>query len=147
MPEPVTVWKVRLRRGDLREHEGTLRLDDDALVFEDTASTDETRLEFSAIRSAKRVRASPILLVAHEDRGERVETAFYFSQPPPLDASSRRGGEAASKDRALPPLASVRGSSRKRHQRENVRYLTARSGSLKPTIEAWVQEIGARTNR
>jgi hypothetical protein len=146
MPEPVTVWKVRLRRGDLADREGTLRLDDDALVFEDKASDDLTRLEFSAIRSAKRVRASPVMLVVHEDQGERVETAFYFSQPPPLDASSP-SAVTGSSDRTLGPLAAARGSSKKRHQRENVRYLTARSGGLKPTIQAWVEAVGARTNR
>ena len=29
--------------------------------------------------------------------------------------------------------------------RENVRYLTARTGSKKPEIEAWVSEIVERT--
>lgn len=147
MPEPVTVWKVRLRRGDLADREGTLRLDNDALVFEDKTSDDLTRLEFSAIRSAKRVRASPVMLVVHEDQGERVETAFYFSQPPPLDALSPLSEGTGSSGRTLGPLAAARGSSKKRHQRENVRYLTARGGGLKPTIQGWVEAIGARTNR
>lgn len=136
MPEPVTVWRVRLQRGDVRDYEGTLRLDDDALVFEDRASAGQTRLELSVIHSARRVRGSPVLLVAHDDQGERVQTAFYFSQPPPLE---------------MPPLGSTRASpmgrpSKRRHQRKNVSYLTTRSGGMKQTIEAWVEEIRARTS-
>ena len=145
MVEPVTVWRVHLRRGDVHDREGTLRLDDDVLVFEDRASAGETRLEISAIRSAKRVKGSPILLVAHDDGGNQVETAFYFSQPPPLETSA--GTVGGSSARPTLGLAAMQRPSKKRHQRENVRYLTARGGSLKQTIEDWVEEIGERRNR
>lgn len=147
MPEPITVWRVRLQRGDVRDHEGTLSLDDGALVFEDRATAGRTRLEFSAVRSAKRVRASPILLVVHDDEGMRVQTAFYFSQPPPLEAPPGGSPDERSTGRPLGPLAAARGTSKKRHQRENVRYLTVKSGGAKQTIEAWVDEIRARTSR
>ncbi len=146
MVEPVTVWRVHLRRGDVRDREGTLRLDDDALVFEDRETAGETRLEISAIRSAKRVKASPILLVAHDDGGDRIETAFYFSQPPPLETSTGPVGGSSARP-ALGPLAAMQRSSKRRHQRENVRYLTARGGNAKQAIQEWVEEIGERRTR
>ena len=146
MVEPVTVWRVHLRRGDVHDREGTLRLDDDALVFEDRATVGETRLEISAIRAVKRVKGSPILLVAHDDGGNQVETAFYFSQPPPLETSANPAGGSSARP-TLGPLAAKQRPSKRRHQRENVRYLTARGGSLKETIQGWVEEINERRNR
>jgi hypothetical protein len=142
--EPVTVWRVQLRRGDVGDHEGTLRLDADALVFEDRASQRETRVKFAEIRSARRVRASPILIVAHDDGGEAAETAFYFSQPPPLDLPAPGSTGASTTGRPLGPFAAMRRTSRRRHQRENVKYLTTNAGGFKATIQAWVDEIGAR---
>ena len=43
------------------------------------------------------------------------------------------------------PFAAMRRTSRRRHQRDNVKYLTTKAGSLKPTIQAWADEISART--
>lgn len=142
--DPVTVWRVQLRRGDVRDVEGTLRLDADALVFEDHASASETRVAFAEIRSARRVRASPILIVVHDDAGARSQTAFYFSQPPPLEAPAP-GSPGATGRRPLGPFAAMRHTSRRRHQRENVKYLATKAGSLKPTIQAWADEISARS--
>jgi hypothetical protein len=149
MPEPTTVWMVLLRRGDLGERKGTLRLDEDAVVFEDATVQHERRIGYAQVRRARRVRGSPILIVAHDDDGDAVETAFYFTQPPPLrppapgeapsPAAITRGG------RALGPFSAMRRTSRRRHMRENVRYLTTQSGSKKPQIEAWVNEIVERT--
>jgi hypothetical protein len=143
--EPVTVWRVQLRRGDVRDQEGTLRLDAEALVFRDSDSSSEIRLPFEEIRSARRVKASPILIVAHEDAGGRTETAFYFSRPPPLDAPPPGSPGRSSTGRPLGPFAAMRRTSKRRHQRENVRYLTTKSGGLKTTIQAWADEIGDRT--
>lgn len=145
MPEPVTVWKVVLRRGDVREREGTLSLDDDALVFEEPATASRTRMAFSAIRSVKRLRGSPVLMIAHVESDEVVRTAFYFAQPPPLELSTRAPGGAS--ERQIGPIAASRRSSRRRHQRDNVRYLTARAGRMKGPIDAWVMEIRARAGR
>ena len=145
MPDPVTVWRVVLRRGDVKEREGILRLDEDALVFEDAATAGETRTAFSAIRSAKRLRGSPVLLVTHDDSGEVARIAFYFAQPPVLDMPAT-GASERSRERPVSPLASAR-SSKRRHQRDNVRYLTARAGRTKEPIDAWVVEIRARTER
>lgn len=144
MIEPITVWRVRLRRGDLREHEGTLRLDDDGLVFVDR-SEQEQRVAFGAIRSARRVRASPILIVVHDEDDGRAETAFYFSQPPPLEVPPPGSPEGPSTTpRPLGPFAAMRRTSKRRHQRENVKYLATKAGAFKPTIQAWADEISER---
>jgi hypothetical protein len=142
--EPVTVWRVQLRRGDVGDREGTLRLEDDALVFEDRASASEITLPLADIRSARRVRGSPILVVAHDEAGERAETAYYFSQPPPLEAPPPGSAGTSSTGRPLGPFAAMRRTSKRRHQRENVKYLATKAGGLKPTIQAWVDEISAR---
>lgn len=144
MVEPVTVWRVQLRRGDVGDHEGTLRLDADALVFEDRASQREMRVAFTEIRSVRRVKASPILIVTHVEGGERAKTAFYFSQPPPLEMPAPGSTGASTTGRPLGPFAAMRRTSKRRHQRENVKYLTTNAGGFKATIQAWADEIGAR---
>jgi hypothetical protein len=147
MVDPVTVWRVRLRRGDVREREGTLRLDAAGLVFVEADSASEELVPFEAIRSARRVRASPILLVVHHDADGRAETAFYFSQPPPLEVSAAPGERSPSSGRPLGPFAAMRRTSKRRHQRENVKYLTTKAGAHKATIQAWADEISARSGR
>jgi hypothetical protein len=144
MVEPVTVWRVQLRRGDVREREGTLRLEPDALVFQDASSPHEVRVAFTQIHSARRVRASPILILVHDDGGQRAETAFYFSQPPPLEPPAPGTVATPTTGRPLGPFAAMRRTSRRRHQRENVKYLATKAGGLKPTIQAWADEIVAR---
>jgi hypothetical protein len=147
MVEPVTVWRVQLRRGDVGDREGTLSLDAEGLVFEDRATGETIRLTFDEIRSARRVRGSPILVVAHGDDESRAETAFYFSQPPPLEISPAASSGTTPTGRPLGPFGAVRRTSKRRHQRENVRYLTTMAGTTKTTIQAWVDEVVARTRR
>lgn len=142
--EPVTVWRVQLRKGDVRDREGTLRIDPDALVFRDSGSTSEIRVGFHEIRSARRVRASPILIVVHDDDGRRTETAYYFSRPPPLEAPPPGSAGATSASRPLGPFGAMRRTSKRRHQRENVRYLSTKAAGLKATIQAWADEIEGR---
>ena len=145
--DPATVWRVELRRGDVRDREGVLRLESDALVFEDRASAARHRMAFDHIRAARRVKASPILIVVHDEDGERAETAFYFSQPPPLEITDQRSAGTTSMGRPLGPFAAVRRTSKRRHQRENVKYLSTKAAGLKPTIQSWADEIAARMNR
>jgi hypothetical protein len=142
--EPVTVWRVQLRRGDVGEREGTLRLDADAVVFSEHATEVETSIAIPAIRTVRRVRASPILIVVHDDDRGRAETAFYFSQPPPLAPPEPGSERTSASGRPLGPFAAMRRTSKRRHQRENVKYLTTKAGGFKPTIQAWVDEISAR---
>jgi hypothetical protein len=46
--------------------------------------------------------------------------------------------------RPLGPIAAVRRTSKRRHQRENVKYLATKAVGLKPTIQAWADEISVR---
>jgi hypothetical protein len=46
--------------------------------------------------------------------------------------------------RPLGPFAAFRRTSKRRHQRENVKYLATKAGGLKPTIQAWADEISVR---
>jgi hypothetical protein len=144
--EPVRVWRVELRRGDIADREGTLSIEEDALVFADRSTGERRGLPFRTIRSAKRVKASPILLVVHAEGTQRLETAFYFSQPPPLDAPAPGSTGTNAMGRPLGPFAAMRRSSKRRHQRENVKYLATEAGRLKDTIQRWAEEIGARAN-
>ena len=143
--EPVTVWRVQLRRGDLGEREGTLRLESDGLVFEERATSQQTKVGFADIRGARRVKASPVLVVTEQRDGQRTDVAYYFSQPPPLDMPAPGSSGTSAAGRPLGPFAAMRRTSKRRHQRENVKYLTTKAGGLKPVIQAWADEIGART--
>ncbi len=149
MPEPTTVWMVRLRKGEMGERKGLLTLDDEGLVFRDESLEQVRVVRFAQMRRAKRVKGSPILLVSHEDdeRGAK-ETAFYFTPPPPLTPGDPFAvtESSGSMGRPMNPLAAMRRNSKRRHMRDNVRYLTAKSGSRKPEINAWVQEITERLN-
>ena len=145
MIEPVTVWRVQLRRGDVSDREGTLSLEADALVFEDRMTGGKTRLTFVEIRSAKRVRGSPILLVGHADGAESATTAFYFTRPPPLTTPEPGSGGTTQAGRPLGPFAAMRRTSRRRHQRENVKYLTTKSSGAKIVIQAWADAITDRS--
>jgi hypothetical protein len=141
MPEPVTVWMVNLRRGgDLREVEGTLRMDRDALVFTAGTNQAETRLPFAVTRKVKRIVGSPVLVLTWTDpTGESAQTAFYFARPPPIRAGAdRRTAQPP------PPTTLLRQPSRRRQRRENIGYLTSRSRSSRSTIKAWTSEIRAR---
>lgn len=143
MPEPVTVWKVVLARGrapvDVR---GTLSLDDDALVFVDDREGATTRIRFSEVADAKRLRGSPVLMVRRSDPNEGA-VAFYFAEPPPLKgpdpatAPLRESGPPS-------PFAALRKPTQRRQRRQNAGYLATYGRSLKPTLQAWAIEVRAR---
>ena len=142
--EPVTVWRVQLRRGDVRDREGTLRLDDDALVFVDGPSQSETRVPFAEIRSARRVKGSPIL-----DRRARRRRGTGRDRLLLLAAAAARGSAPRQRrhdaDWATgPPVRRDAPLRKRRHQRENVKYLATKAGGGQPTIQAWADETGAR---
>jgi hypothetical protein len=145
--EPATVWMVKLRRGDLTDIKGTLQLDGDAVRFTEGKSGIDHRFAYADVRRARRVRGSPILILAHGSELGTVETAFYFSQPPPLKPAAPGGPVAPTSTatgRPLGPFGAMRRTSKRRHMRENVRYLTVQSGGKKPLIQAWADEITAR---
>jgi hypothetical protein len=150
MVEPTTVWMVPLQRGRAEERKGVLTLEDDGVTFLDESLDQVELLRFGSVRRVRRVRGSPILIVTHRIDDDSVETAFYFCQPPPLTppAPGDEPSPAALTTPSGKPLgafSSMRRSSRRRHVRENVRYLTSQSATKKTEVQAWVDEITART--
>lgn len=148
MPEPITVWMVHLERGgDLREVKGTLRLEQEAIVFEARANGETTSFPFSSVRRAKRTIGSPVMVVRWVHHGSRRETAFYFTQPPPLPGSRPDVPTSAAdllRTRRPGMIASARQSSRRRQRRQAISYMTTHAGASKETIAAWVRAISER---
>jgi hypothetical protein len=148
MPGDVTVWMVHLDRGQAGDNiKGTLMLADDAVVFTDPLSSDQTRFPLARLRKPKRVRGSPVLMLVDRTEAGLRRTAFYFSQPPPLrppepGATSLSGAGLSA--RPMGPFGAMRRSSKRRHMRTNIGYLTTMNANHKPAIDVWVAEIGAR---
>ena len=148
MPEEARVWMVRLDRGHVEDDvRGTLSLEHDAVVFTEAISTIEHRFPLEHMQRPKRVHGSPILLVVHRANGAIQRTAFYFSQPPPLHPPEPgstslpgRGIEA----RPMGAFGAFRRSSKRRHMRSNLGYLTTANASYRRVIQEWVVEVGAR---
>jgi hypothetical protein len=148
MPEPTTVWMVHLDRERVEEDvRGTLSLEWDALVFTEAVSTLEHRFLFEQVERPKRVRGSPIMVVPHRRGTQLLRTAFYFSQPPPLHAPDP--GAVSLPDTGLTgrpagPFGAFRRSSKRRHMRTNLSYLTTANSGYKAAIKQWVAEIHTR---
>ena len=123
MPEPVTVWAVRLGSGR-GEKLGTLSLDPAILSFRHVKGTDHVDIALSAIRSVKRGLGSPVLLVEFDHEDAPAHMAFFFARPPPIDV------EAA-------------GFRRVRDRRQNLRTFLAQNTSMRPVVRQWRRELRA----
>ncbi len=150
MPAPTKVWMVPLGRSPAVEIAGDLRLDDDGLLFTPrNQETPATRIGFPALTKAKRLRASPVIIVTHADSaGAKVHTAFYFTQPPALGniVKSRTPEPAAGTDlRSIPRPApfgiNARGHSKRRSVRANATYLTQEASNRRRELQEWVRAI------
>jgi hypothetical protein len=134
MPEATTVWAVDLIREPKKDRQGTLSLQPEHLVFEPrVAGAAALRIPIAAIRRARRLRGSPVLLVVHERDGIRSETAFYFVQPPPLEPVLGR-------DERLTPLSFGR-TSRRRARRQNVGYLGLSNRDKRGQVDEWARAV------
>jgi hypothetical protein len=135
---------VELGRGAPGERKGMLFLDADAVRFEDDRSGAVTRLELATIRRARRNRGSPILLIDQASDGGTRKLAFYFSQPPPLTppepGSAPPPGMGLS-SRPVGAFGAMRRTSKRRHMRSNIGYLTTSNAGKREMIETWVSEI------
>jgi hypothetical protein len=144
--DPETVWMVELGRGDPTDVRGELSLEPEALVFTESGGGPSFRAELGGIRSARRVRGSPILMVVDETASGTRRTAFYFAQPPPLTPPEPgaeplpRSGLSA---RPTGGFGAMRRTSKRRHMRTNIGYLTASSSGKKTLIKRWVAELRA----
>jgi hypothetical protein len=149
MPDPTTVWMVRLDRGQTKDIRGTLSLESNGLLFTDARSGEAILIGFDAIQKPKRVKGSPILLLTHVSNGERRRIAFYFLQPPPLKPPEPGTVSLPSSgfgERPLGPFGALRRTSKRRHMKTNIGYLTTSNTVLKDEVQRWVLEIGARLN-
>jgi len=133
MPEAVTVWMVKLAPGLAQERRGILSLQPDAIVFEASDGSEVLPIPLAHVRRARRLRGSPVLLVAHDAGGRAARTAFYFVQPPPLNDDQGQPERPA-------PLG-FRKSSRRRARRQNIGYLGTWNRQLKAGIEEWEHAI------
>lgn len=130
---------VHLRHGlPPDEIEGTLSVDERGVLFEREAGG-TTRMTFTELLTARRVRGSPILMLRWRQDGERRETAFYFVQPPPLGPLDGRPGASA----GAPPSATsmFRRTTKRKQRRDNTNYLSTLSGSLRPLIDEFVEAV------
>ena len=134
MPEEITVWAVDLVREPKKDRQGTLSLDPEYLVFEPRATgSGAVRIPLGSIRRIRRLRGSPVMLVLHGRGGARLQTAFYFVQPPPLEPVVGHGERPT-------PFSFARASKR-RARRQNVGYLGFSNRDKRGTIDEWVRAV------
>jgi hypothetical protein len=143
--EPVIVWMVHLgipgSGTKPPEVRGTLTLGERGLEFVERKSGADVRFDYATIRRAKRVKGSPVLLVDWRKGEEDRKTAFYFSQPPPLEPVSR----SATIDPRGPLGPFARATPSKRQvTRMNLGYLRSTSVRNKKVVQAWAEAVSER---
>ena len=124
------------------EVRGTLTLGESGLEFVEKKTGTDIRFEYGSIRRAKRIRGSPVLMVDWRKDGEDRKTAFYFSQPPPLEPVPRSPtiepprGPLGPFTRATP--------SKRQVARMNLGYLRSTSVASKHVLRAWADAVTER---
>jgi hypothetical protein len=144
--EPTEVWMVHLgSQKKPLEVRGTLTLGDEGLEFVERKTGADVRFEYGSIRRAKRIRGSPVLMLDWRKENEDRKTAFYFSQPPPLEPTPRSPtiepprGPLGPFTRATP--------SKRQVARMNLGYLRSTSATKKGSVRAWAEAVTERTGR
>jgi hypothetical protein len=142
--EPVIVWMVHLGLGEGRkptEVKGTLSLGDEGLEFVERKSGVDVRFDYTSIRRAKRLRGSPVLLVDWRRGDEPRKTAFYFTQPPPLEPVTR--SPTIEPRGPLGPLTRATPSKRQ-VARMNLGDLRSTSVASRGVVKAWAEAVTER---
>ncbi len=127
------------------EVRGTLTLGEEGLEFVERKTGADVRFEYASIRRAKRIRGSPVLMLDWRKEDEDRKTAFYFSQPPPLEPMPRSPtiepprGPLGPFTRATP--------SKRQVARMNLGYLRSTSAAKKEAVRAWAEAVTERTGR
>ena len=127
------------------EVRGTLTLGESGLEFVEKKTGADVRFGYGSIRRAKRIRGSPVLMVDWRKDGEDRKTAFYFSQPPPLEPMPRSPtiepprGPLGPFTRATP--------SKRQVARMNLGYLRSTSLASKGLLRAWAEAVTERAGR
>ena len=132
----MTAWAVELAKDvEPDEIKGTLELSGEALLF---TPVDEARpglrIALTDVVKVRRLRGSPVLMVERTIASGPRRTAFYFAQPPPLNALLGTTPERPS------GLAAFRSPKRKA-RRDNVNYLGLTNREKKETLEEWVRAV------
>jgi hypothetical protein len=135
VPEAVTVWAVELGEGSSQtEVKGVLSLDRETLRFT-PAREGRAPIEvpLTEVVKTRRLRGSPVLLVQRRREGGPLRTAFYFVQPPSLEAylGQQTGGTV---------LSSLRNPKRKA-RRQNVGYLGTMNRAKKAELAEWERAV------
>jgi len=134
MTASVTVWLVPLGRGASMEGvKGSLAIADDALEF--TLTDDPLgvkRWSLAEVTRARRLRGSPVLLVALGRGAERL--AFYFVRPPPLQPPE---------EPLRPSLGGFGRPTKRRVRRRNVTYLGMANRDLREQLREWEIRVRA----
>jgi len=133
----VRVWAVDLVRGaGTEERAGTLTLAEAELRFEPEEEGEPViAIALAEIDRVRRLRGSPVLVVAHRRKLAPWKTAFYFVQPPPLAPL------IGSRDERN-VLAALRNPKRKA-RRDNVGYLGLSNRAKKDELVAWERAVRA----
>ena len=130
------MWAVELAKGvEPDEIKGTLELSDAALLFTPLdGARPGLRIALTDILNVRRLRGSPVLMVDRTMPVGSRRTAFYFAQPPPLNALLGTTPERPS------GLAAFRSPKRKA-RRDNVNYLGLTNRQKKQTLAEWVRAV------
>jgi hypothetical protein len=143
--EPTDVWMVHLGQKKPLEVRGILTLGENGLEFVERKTGADVRFEYRSIRKAKRIRGSPVLMVDWRKDDEDRKTAFYFSQPPPLEPMPRSPtiepprGPLGPFTRATP--------SKRQVARMNLGYLRSTSATKRSVVRAWAEAVTERIGR
>jgi len=135
VPENVTVWAVELKEATSHiEVRGVLSLDEETLRFTPSKEGRPTlEIALRDVVRARRLRGSPVLLVQRRSEGGIARTAFYFAQPPPLEAFL---GQQSSGN----VLSTLRNPKRKA-RRQNVGYLGMMNRTKKIELATWERAV------
>ena len=130
------MWAVELAKGiEPDEIKGTLEMSDASLLF---SPLDETRpalrIPLTDVLKVRRLRGSPVLMVERSMSTGPRKIAFYFAQPPPLNALLGTAPERPS------GLSAFRSPKRKA-RRDNVNYLGLTNREKKQTLAEWVRAV------
>jgi hypothetical protein len=130
------VWAVELAKGvEPDEIKGTLELSDAALLFTPLEEARPgLRIALTDILKVRRLRGSPVLMIERTMSTGSRRTAFYFAQPPPLNALRGTTPERPA------GLGAFRSPKRKA-RRDNVNYLGLTNREKKETLAEWVRAL------
>jgi hypothetical protein len=124
---PARVWISRLGTAQ-PEVEGTLALTATHLRFDHRRGAEHEHIPLTAIRKVKRPMGAPLLFVEYTRNDQPVRVAFFFAQPPPIDAE-----------------ASTLRSRRKRS--DNAGFMWQQSGKVADVARSWRNAIREAVKR